>query len=171
METADPWEPRAGSAVHESPQQWLRSGGAMHTFPSKLVFGRCDFVIGRGVSTMCGLGGTCGIGNTHLSVKNPRQRRWSSDPGVCVRVHVFERTCLVHSVTSLSAAACVSVEGGENPCLHNGGGSTLVDSLLISSQPNIFLKDAPSTKFGSKPMICTQHSLLNHDVFSLGMHT
>lgn len=47
----------------------------------------------------------------------------------------------------------------------------LMDGLPVCNHPNIFLKDSPSTKSCSKPMICTKHSLFNHDVSSFGMHT
>ena len=56
-------------------------------FPREPVSGRRDVVPGRGVSTTLASQGLVPMSNTQLlSLKNPRLRRWGSEPSVCACV-------------------------------------------------------------------------------------
>ena len=63
--------------------------------------------------------------------------------------------------------AAVSVEAGDDPHLQDHKeDSALTESPPVCSCPNIFLKDSPSAKSCSKPMICKKHSRFDHGVSS-----
>ena len=64
-------------------------------FPREPVSGRHDVVPGRGVSTTLASQGLVPMSNAQLlSLKNPRLRRWGSEPSVCACVWCMWCVCI-----------------------------------------------------------------------------
>lgn len=121
-----------------------------------------------------------------LSTKPPGERRRGSEPScVCMCVHgctcawVCVRVCIcacvltrVSSVPRPHISYCFRVRRGRRAFSGPMAGEevALINSPPVCSHPHISLKDSPSTKSCSKPMICTKRSLFNHDVSPFGVH-
>lgn len=172
---------QAESTGYESPQRWLLTPEELRTHSQgSQCLGDVTSSLGEEFQPHVASEELVPMGNTQLlRVKNPRPKRWASEPSLCVCVCAHESAC-----ECARFEGCVSSVQGPRYwlltlclwrvvrtllCDHREE-MALMDGLSVCSRPNIFLKDSPSTKFCSKPTICKKHSLVNYGVSSFGMH-